>query len=92
MRKRLHEVFSLEFSLSQISELVDIHIVSSLLVAVVVLDLVVVFQEDGESVGFFTLIIVFDIVGSLEFLESVETKMFIRIRVSGDQVNGSSAD
>lgn len=92
MRKRLHEVFSLEFSLSQISELVDIHIVSSLLVVVVVLDLVVVFQKDGESVGFFTLIIVFDIVGSLEFLESVETKMFIRIRVSGDQVNGSSAD
>lgn len=92
MRKRLHEVFSLEFSLSQISELVDIHIVSSLLVAVVVLDLVVVFQEDRESVGFFTLIIVFDIVGSLELLESVETKMFIRIRVSGDQVNGSSAD
>lgn len=92
MRKRLHEVFSLEFSLSQISELVDIHIVSSLLVAVVVLDLVVVFQEDRESVGFFTLIIVFDIVGSLELLESIETKMFIRIRVSGDQVNGSSAD
>lgn len=88
----LHEISGLEFSLSQVSELVDVHIVSSLLVGVVVLDLVVVFQEDGKSVRFFALVGVFDAVASLELLESVETEMFIGIGISGDQVHGGSRD
>lgn len=72
--------------------MVDGHFVGLLGISVVFLNLVVVFHEDGESVRFFTDIVVFKAVRSLEILELIGDLVFILLRSSIDQEDGSSTD